>query len=264
MSSIYDNIGKSYTETRAADSRITGRLEELLGLPAGSRVLDVGAGTGNYSYVLAEAGLHVTALEPSLVMREQGKQHQWLSWVEGVAEELPFDACSFDAVVMTLSLHHFSDWKAALKEAVRVVGDGPIVILSFDPEYRSGFWLFDYFPLLAEQAQEWFPRVTDMEGFAREQLGSGIQVFRFPLPADLKDHFAAAGWSRPEIYLDETYRAGISHFASGDCDEIGKGVARLADDLKSGRWDRTFGELRNASELDVGFLFFRIQAKGAP
>ncbi len=259
MTAIYDSIGKSYTATRAADPRITERLVALLGLQVGSKVLDVGAGTGNYSYALAEAGFQVMALEPSKVMRDQGKQHGRLSWMEGIAEDLPFGSRSFDGVVMTLCLHHFTDWKAALREASRVVGAGPIVILSFDPEYESEFWLFDYFPALAEQSQIWFPRVTEMEEFVREQLCGGIQLHRFPLPPDLKDHFAAAGWSRPEIYLDETYRSGISHFSMIDQEQVAKDLERLSDDLKSGRWDQRYGELRNSKSLDVGFIFLKLQ-----
>ncbi len=259
MTAIYDSIGKNYTATRAADSRITERLKELLGLPVGSKVLDVGAGTGNYSYVLAEAGFHVTALEPSKVMRDQGKQHMRLSWIEGIAEDLPFDSNSFDGVVMTLCIHHFTDWKAALRETARVVGDGPIVILSFNPEYQSEFWLFDYFPSFAEQAQKWFPRVTEMEEFAREQLCRGVQFYRFPLPSDLKDHFAAAGWSRPEIYLDKKYRSGISHFSTTDQEQVTKGLERLSEDLRSGHWDQQYGELRNSMSLDVGFIFLKLQ-----
>ncbi|MDF1657891.1 MAG: methyltransferase domain-containing protein [Verrucomicrobiales bacterium] len=265
MGSLYDHIGKGYTRTRNADPRIAKELEKLLGLHEGSKVLDVGAGTGNYSCALAEAGYHVTALEPSKVMCAQGKQHSRLCWVEGNAEDLPFEAKNFDAVVMTLSMHHFEDWKAsireAVREAVRVAGNGPVVIFTFDPDFESGFWLLDYFPDLAEQAKEWFPKIADMEDFVIEEIDGELELVRFPLPFDIQDHFAAAGWARPEVYLEEQYRSGISHFASGDQEQIREDAVRLSRDLESGLWDRKFGELRNSKILEVGFLFMKIQRR---
>ena len=167
---IYDTIGSGYTVTRAADARIVDRLVELLNLPQGARILDVGAGTGNYSKALAERGFEVTALEPSEVMRAQGKQHPRLSWMEGVAETLPFGSEAFDGIVMTLCVHHFSDWKRAMSEAFRVVKGGPIVIFGFDAHYDSGFWLFDYFPEFSEKDREWFPRVDELKSYFAEDL----------------------------------------------------------------------------------------------
>ncbi|MEQ8954056.1 MAG: class I SAM-dependent methyltransferase, partial [Gammaproteobacteria bacterium] len=64
MSAIYDRIGKTYTATRKADPRIARHLKELLQLPPGSRLIDVGAGSGNYSFALAEMGYRITAVEP--------------------------------------------------------------------------------------------------------------------------------------------------------------------------------------------------------
>ncbi len=258
MPAIYDTIGQNYTATRTADPRIVTRLVELLDLPTDSRVLDVGAGTGNYSQALAEADYQVTALEPSEVMRNQGKRHGSLSWVAGTAEELPFKDNSFDAVVMTLCMHHFSDWKKGLAEARRVAGKGPIVILTFDVEFDSGFWLFDYFPGFLEKDKAWFPRITELSEFVEQRWNLGLQIHRFALPPDLVDHFAAAGWARPDIYLNETYRSGISSFSSVDQKSIDAGLRRLAEDLDSGSWDSKYGKLRKAQSLDVGYVFLRI------
>ncbi len=258
MTAKYDSIGSGYTATRAADPRITKRLIELLDLPEDASLLDIGAGTGNYSFALAEAGFTVSALEPSLVMREQGKKHCRLSWHAGSAEELPFASSSFDGIVMTLCMHHFTDWKASLREAVRVVAEGPIVILTYDAYSESGFWLFDYFPSFLEKDREWFPQMDAFKKYATETLAKNIEIHPFPLPSDLIDHFAAAGWARPEIYLDNDYRSGISSFASVDKSVIEEGLQKLEGDLESGRWDNKFGNLRNQSSFDTGYRFIKI------
>jgi len=259
MTTIYDQIGKTYTATRAADQRILEKLIDLLDLPFGSKILDVGAGTGNYSQALVDSGFHVTALEPSKVMRDQGKRHERLSWVAGAAEHIPFESDTFDGVVMTLCIHHFSDWKVALKETARVVGNGPMVILSFDPDFESGFWLFDYFPEFLEKNKECFPNVAEVETFVNIDLNRKFDTLRFPLPPDLLDHFAAAGWSRPEIYLDKRYRSGISSFSSVDQSHLQKGLLSLEHDLRSGQWDRRYGMCRDSKTLDVGYTFLRLQ-----
>ena len=53
---LYDTIGKNYIINRKADTRITTSIIELLDLPVGSLVADIGAGTGNYSNSLADKG----------------------------------------------------------------------------------------------------------------------------------------------------------------------------------------------------------------
>ena len=56
---LFNTIGETYTDTRQADERIVALLVEYLGLSHGATIADIGAGTGNYSNALAEAGLSV-------------------------------------------------------------------------------------------------------------------------------------------------------------------------------------------------------------
>lgn len=258
MRDKYDSIGKNYARTRAADFRISARLVETLGLLPGKSVLDVGAGTGNYSYALAEEGYRVTALEPSKTMREQAKQHENLSWFDGYAEELPFASGSFDGVVMTLCMHHFSDWRKALCEAIRVTDKGPIAIFTFDPDFEPHFWLLDYFPAFLDLDRKSFPRLTDIEKFLETNTSRRLEFERFSLPRDLKDHFLAAAWARPEIYLEEDYHAGISSFSAIDCAQRDQGLRRLQQDLNANEWQEKYGAILQKNELDVGYVFLKL------
>ncbi|MCB0785182.1 MAG: methyltransferase domain-containing protein, partial [Flavobacteriales bacterium] len=61
----YDTIGTGYDGTRQADAYLVGRLLTLLDRPPGSRILDVGCGTGNYTSALQVLGLSMTGVEPS-------------------------------------------------------------------------------------------------------------------------------------------------------------------------------------------------------
>ena len=104
----YDSIGKTYNTTRQADPRITKSIISGLDLGLPSTVADIGAGTGNYSMELAESGFKVIAVEPSGVMRRQGRQHKNLQWLDGMAEDLPLEDKSMDGVVCILAAHHFA------------------------------------------------------------------------------------------------------------------------------------------------------------
>ena len=67
--------------------------------------------------------------------------------------------------------------------------------------------------------------------------------------------FAASGWRRPEIYLNPEVRANISALALADADEVEDGAIRLQEDLETGKWNAKYGEIRNLSEIDVGYRF---------
>ncbi|HOZ61401.1 MAG TPA: class I SAM-dependent methyltransferase, partial [Smithellaceae bacterium] len=79
----YDTIGTNYNSCRNADARIISVLKDLLGLPEGSVVVDVGAGTGNYSNALAASGYKLKAVEPSEVMRRQAVPSLNVEWLAG-------------------------------------------------------------------------------------------------------------------------------------------------------------------------------------
>jgi len=86
-------------------------------------------------------------------------------------------------------------------------------------------------------------------------LGS-LRVVPLPVPHDCIDGFLGAYWRRPEAYLDAGVRNAMSTFARLGPDaarSVAQGLARLAEDLASGRWEARFGHLRAWRELDLGY-----------
>jgi SAM-dependent methyltransferase len=80
---------------------------ELLGLPVGSRVLDVGCGWGRHAVPLAEAGMEVTGMDISATaLREAHRAADGagvrVRWVEGDMREIHF-AREFDAALSLFS-----------------------------------------------------------------------------------------------------------------------------------------------------------------
>jgi SAM-dependent methyltransferase len=103
-------------------------VRRLLGLAAGARVLDVGAGTGRFTALLDGAGLSPVAAEPDRGMRAfAARRYPYLPWVGARAEALPFGDRAFDGVIAVTSLCFVADEERALGELLRV-SRGPVVL----------------------------------------------------------------------------------------------------------------------------------------
>jgi len=234
----YDSIGRSYSTRRQPDPRVAARLGAVIG--DDSTVLNVGAGTGSYEPLRTG----VVAVEPSTVMLRQ-RQPLAAPAVRAVAEALPFQDEAFDVVLAILTVHHWKSQRRGLEECARVARER-VVILTWDPG-TDGFWLVrDYFPEILANDREIFPSMELLSAV----LGS-IDVHPLPIPADCVDGFLGAYWQRPEAYLDEAVRAGISAFSR--LKSIGPQLERLERDLMSGEWERRNAELYDRAELDLGY-----------
>jgi SAM-dependent methyltransferase len=92
-----------------------------LGGIATARVLDVGAGTGIFAEAFAGQGLEVVGIDPNSELLSIARGHApHASFLEGIAEKLPFEDKSFDLVFLGHVLHETDDRHAALAEARRV------------------------------------------------------------------------------------------------------------------------------------------------
>jgi SAM-dependent methyltransferase len=236
MTARYDSIGINYDQLRRPDPRIAGQIHCALG--TASTVLNVGAGTGSYEPVDRQ----VIAVEPSIEMIRKRKASA-APCVQASADRLPFDDQSFDAAMAILTIHHWPDKATGLREMRRVTR-GPILLLTFDPAQRP--WLTDYLPDLVALDERQMPAMSHYADW----LGA-VTIEPVPVPHDCTDGFLYAYWRRPEAYLDERIRSGSSSFWS--IQGLEAGLARLAQDLGSGEWDRKYGHLRHLQDYDAGY-----------
>ena len=138
VAAMFDDVAPRYDVTNAllslgSDSLWRIATVRALGIQAGDRVLDIAAGTGTSSAALARAGARVTALDFSPGMVAVGRQrHPEIEFVEGDAQQLPFDDASFEAVTISFGLRNVKDPHRALAEMRRVlVPGGRVVICEF-------------------------------------------------------------------------------------------------------------------------------------
>lgn len=131
--SAYDARMASFRDVDAENKAIL----DLLDLPAGAAVLEIGCGTGRFARTAAGAGYSVTAIDVSAKM---------LEFVRGRVEEerlpeiatfhagfltMDFPESHFDAVLSVAALHHLPDaWKlVALRNVFRILKPGGKLLL---------------------------------------------------------------------------------------------------------------------------------------
>ena len=236
MAAKYDSIGINYAELRKPEPRIAAVIAAALG--SARTVLNVGAGTGSYE----PADREVTAVEPSLEMIRK-RAPSAAKVLQASAGSLPFEDGAFDAAMAVLTIHHWPDKQAGLKEMRRVTR-GPIVLLTFDPAHLP--WLTDYLPELVILDQTHMPAMSD---YAR-WLGP-VQVTPVLVPHDCRDGFLYAYWRRPQAYLDARIRTGSSSFWAIRSAEAG--LQRLKQDLETGEWARRYAGLLDLDAYDAGY-----------
>jgi SAM-dependent methyltransferase len=235
---LYDTVGATYSVTRRTEPRIAAQVWAALG--DARTVLNVGAGTGSYE----PSDREVTAVEPSAVMRAQ-RPAGAARCVAATAESLPFKDQSFDAAMAFATVHHWQDPLAGILEMRRVARR--VVVFTCDTtdrSWRRRFWLTrDYLPEVA----------ASRVGLATELARAiGARMEPVLIPWDCADGFFEAYWRRPEAYLDETVRRGISVWASVGPDAEQRAVCSLRDDLASGRWVERNGDLLDLEAAELG------------
>jgi SAM-dependent methyltransferase len=149
-----------------------------LGIAAGTRVLDLAAGTGKFTRLLADRGADLVAVEPSEAMREQfAAAVRGVPVDAGTAEAIPLADSSVDAVVVAQAFHWF-DAPRALAEIARVLRVSGGLGLIWNERDESIPWVAELSHVMRWDVQmpyrvgTDFRRVLDESGrFTRAQRG---------------------------------------------------------------------------------------------
>lgn len=185
-----------------------------------STVVDVGAGTGRFTRLLADvvAG-GVVAVEPASGMRavaKQASQHRGLVWMAGTAEHLPVADASTDAV-WTAFTTHYLDLVAAGREFRRVLhNDGYLLVWhAFEDEFDDIEW-FRWFPSARKIDEERMPSFDQVaalfEAAGLELLQrSTHQMLIAQDMRELADRLAHRAISTLKLISDEQFDRGIAN-----------------------------------------------------
>ena len=176
---------------------------ERAGVESGMRVLDVACGTGNAALPAARAGAHVTGLDLVSELLEGGRKKAAaagveIEWVEGDAEELPFESGAFDRVFSTFGHMFAPRHRQTADEMARVCREGGVIaICCWTPEGTVGD-IFrvsgSYMPQPPDFASP--PILWGTEEHVREMFGSVATDFGF------ERHSATIEWESTEGFAD--------------------------------------------------------------
>jgi len=132
----------------------------VAGVQPGKIAADIGAGTGFMTEGLVERGVRVIAVDLAEAMlkemKRKFKESETIDYRLGDSEHLPVDDDTVDYVFGNMVLHHVESPIKAIREMVRILKPGGILILTDLDEHRFEF-------LKHEHRDRWM-------GFKRESL----------------------------------------------------------------------------------------------
>jgi len=191
-----------------------------LGLAAGRRVVDLGAGTGKFTELLVGSGAEVIAVEPVAEMRAKLEAAlPGVSALAGTSEAIPVADATADAVVAAQAFHWFDPGRA-VPEIVRVLHPGGGLALLWNQRDESVPWVKELSKVTRWTAEAPYARDADwaavVAGAARGRI-TPLHLTSFPYE-QLVDR---------ETLLDRV--RSISYLAAGPSEELDVILADVLD-----------------------------------
>jgi SAM-dependent methyltransferase len=178
------------------------RVVARAGVEVGMDVLDVACGAGNAAIPAAREGARVTGLDLVPELLEGGRQRATamgveVGWVEGDAEDLPFESGAFDRVFSTFGHMFAPRHRQTADEMTRVCREGGVIaICCWTPEGSVGDVFrasASYLPPPPDFASP--PLLWGTEEHVREMFGSAASF-------EFERHSATIEWESIEGFDD--------------------------------------------------------------
>ena len=131
----YDS--RRYVTVNRWDSSHLKRIDRLLPLRPGQRVLEVGCGQGHLTIRLAERGIDVVGIDANPAAPEVSGSDRVLHMR---AEDLDFSDAEFDAIVSVHAIEHIPPLHRAATEMARVLKPGGQALFIYPAEPIQGLY----------------------------------------------------------------------------------------------------------------------------
>ena len=121
----------------------------------------------------------------------------------------------------------------------------------------KGYWLNKYFPKMLKESIAQMPTFVQIENATENAGFKSIKTEKYFIQNDLEDLFLYAGKNRPELYLDEDVRKGISSFANLSIkEEVKNGLNDIKNDIETNKINQIISDYKNN---DGDYLFVVIE-----
>ena len=132
MKADYNDISKTYDRYRSFAGNQTRQMVELGGIRAGTRVLDLGCGTGNVStQLLHMIDVDITGIDASIGMLKLAREKSLEVICSDVDNRaLPFRESTFDTIIGAYVIHHIRNVEFLFTECYRILQGGTLLLLT--------------------------------------------------------------------------------------------------------------------------------------
>lgn len=226
----YDQLADNYDAHRRGGGPYMAALLSLARDAEATRVLELGAGTGNNTAAFLSAfPCDLIALEPSAGMTSKAVAKSLLSqWIRGAAEHIPLADASVDLIFGCYFLHYIRDLRTMFQECARVLRGGAAAFVTASVDFIERHPMNRYFPSFAAVDKGRFQSEDEIRDAL---IGVGFRDVR-------ADPFA--GYPRPidQEYVNRVANKFISTYGLLPPEEYEAGLERLRTDVaKKGKLD---------------------------
>ena len=183
LARMFDRVAGDYEARPDYPRRVFDVLVERCGLGPGTRVLEIGAGSGQATLPILDRGAQVTAVEPGdalarrLVERTSGRS---IDVIVSVFEDVEFAEASFD-LVASATAFHWVDLAVGLERCARFLRDGGWLALWWtfwgDPD-RSDPFHEALQPVLRQKAPHLVAEETGARAHMRDIASRAAEIER--------------------------------------------------------------------------------------
>ena len=253
MSISFDRIASRYDATRGfppgVETQFATAFRRLSDVPPGSRLLEIGVGTGRIALPLASAGYSYVGVDLSRNMMARLQQRMQpgmrLVLVQGDATKLPLRDASVDAVVAVHVFHLIAGWETAVRELRRVVRPGGVLANGFNKQVRQ---------LPSDQLRARWAAIVGELGGNTERPGTRIAQAE-PLLVSLfgpPHQVTMASWVRHESLRERLDL--LAARTSSDTWELPDALLRESLARAEAWAQETFGDLDKPHSTEVHFV----------
>jgi ubiquinone/menaquinone biosynthesis C-methylase UbiE len=228
----YDQAASEYAAHRQVHAGVFRELCARAGLGPGSRVLEVGCGTGNYIAALAGTfGCTACGLDPSIEMLALVRSER-VHCLLGRAQESGFTDRAFDLIFSVDVIHHVDEKAAFYREAARVLQPGGRICTVTDSAdmIRRREILSGYFPETVEIEIARYPPIAQLQAWmdAAGLETNGVAAVEEPYEITSVQPFRDRAYSSLHLISAEAWRAGVERLERDLARGPVRGAARYA------------------------------------